>query len=152
MHSRAIELQQRAARFVADVERLLKQIPDAMTARKLATTITTATTAMQTGYREACASSSPEEFIKRIALVTRKAKRVKASLVLLVELDHLNIDGARETILEARALEAIFTASRNTARRRQRGRLVSRRNPSERTAQAADGKPARRRRNPPGVT
>jgi hypothetical protein len=77
---------------------------------------------------------------------------VKASLVTLVQLNHLDIAIARETILEARALEAIFTASRNTAKRRQRGRLVSRRNPSERAARAANRKPARRRRDPPGVT
>ena len=87
---------------------------------------------MHAGYREACASSSPEQFIERIAFVTRKAKRVKASLVLLVQLDHLKIDDARENILEARALEEIFTASRNTARKRARGRMTPRRNPSER--------------------
>jgi hypothetical protein len=152
MHSQARELQERASRFVADTERLLNKIPDATTAQKLARTIKASSAAMHTGYRDACASSSPEQFVARISAVARNAKKAKAALVMLVQVNHLDIDIARETILEARALEAIFSASRNTAKRRRRGRLVSRKNPSERAARAADGKTARRRRDPPGVT
>jgi len=36
----------------------------------------------------------------------------------MVHADHVTIEAAREVILEARGLEAIFVASRNTARRR----------------------------------
>jgi len=107
---------------------------------------------MQTGYRDTCSSSSPEQFISGISAVTRHTKKAKASLVLLVELDHLSIGAARELILEARGLEAIFVASRNTAKRRAHRRMVSRRNPSERAAHASDGKTPRKRQNPPGVT
>jgi hypothetical protein len=134
VHSQALELEGRAGRFAADTERLLNKIPDAATAHKLSQAIKTSSVAMHAGYRDACASSSPEQFISRISAVARNAKKTKAGLVLLVQLNHLDIDIARATILEARALEAIFTASRNTAKRRQRGRLVSRRNPSERAA------------------
>jgi hypothetical protein len=36
----------------------------------------------------------------------------------MVRANHVTIDAARELILEARGLEAIFVASRNTARRK----------------------------------
>jgi hypothetical protein len=115
-------------------------------------TLVAASTAMESGYRDASASSSPEKFIAGITVVARNAKKAKASLGLLVQLNLMDIAVVRDLILEARGLEAIFLASRKTAKKRARGRMVSRRHPSERAAQASDGKMPRKRQNPPGVT
>ena len=78
------------------------------------------------GYRDVCVSSSPDEFIERISFVARKAKRTVALLVLLVQLDYIRIEQVRELIIEARALERILTAAKNTSRRRQRQRRARR--------------------------
>jgi hypothetical protein len=152
MQSHACELVERAGRFKDAVGDLANHVTDTPSARKIVKSLTATSSAIPSGYKDACASSSPEQFISRISAVARSAKKAKAALVLLVQLDHISIQDAREAILEARALEAIFVASRNTAKKRARGRMAPRRNPSERAAEASDGKPARRRQNPRGVT
>ena len=75
------------------------------------------------GYKDVCASSSPEKFISGISAVAIQAKRTRASLQLLLQLNHVTIEAARDLLFEARGLEAIFVASRNTAKRRHRARL-----------------------------
>ena len=77
------------------------------------------------GYRAACNSTSPDQFIERISAAAAKAKRTTSTLVLLVQLDYLHIDEARDVIIEARALERILTASRNTAKRRRTRRKTA---------------------------
>jgi len=57
--------------------------------------------------------------------VARQAKKTKAALMLLAQLGYAPIASIRELIIEARRLENIFVSSRNTAKRRQPGRLVS---------------------------
>ena len=152
MQSRSWELQERATRFSTSVVRLCEQLTPAASSKRIVRNLINASSAMRIGYRDACSSSSPEQFLSRISAVARHAKRARTCLVLLVELNHISIDAAREVILDGRGLEAIFTASRNTAKRRARKRMVSRRNPSERAARASDGKTPRKRQNPPGVT
>ena len=152
MQSRAGELVARTQRFKHAVSRLASQVTDGPSAQKIFKALVVAANEIATGYKDACASSSPDQFIAQISVVARNAKKAKASLVMLVQLDHISIDVAREAILEAKALEAIFVASRNTAKKRARGRMTPRRTPSERAAQASDGKPTRRRQNPRGVT
>ena len=46
------------------------------------------------------------------------AKARAGFIARLVQSNHPSIDAARDLILEAKALEAIFAASRNTAKRR----------------------------------
>jgi hypothetical protein len=152
MHQKAWELPERTHRFAAAGARLSGEVTDGVRVHKVMRTLIAASTAMEAGYRDTCASSSPEKFIAGISIVARHAKRAKAALVLLVQLNLISIEVVRDLILEARGLEAIFLASRNTAKKRARGRMVSRRNPSERAAHASDGKTPRKRQNPPGVT
>lgn len=138
MQSRSWEIQERAARFGKNVARLCEQVTVTPSSQRIVRNLTTASAAMQTGYRDTCASSSPERFILRISAAARHAKRATACLVLLLELNHVSIEEAREVILEARGLQAIFTASRNTAKRRAQKRMVSRRTPSERADRASE--------------
>ena len=84
---------------------------------------------MDVGYRHACASASPDEFISRISHVAQHANKTRASLVMLTQLGYVSIDAARDPILEARGLANIFVASRTTAKRRQRDRVGSRKTP-----------------------
>jgi hypothetical protein len=79
-------------------------------------------TAVDIGYRAACVSQSPDQFIVHMSAVARNAGRARTRLQDMVRANHITIEAARELILEARGLEAIFVASRNTARRRKRAR------------------------------
>ncbi|SRR6266540_5290192 len=139
MH-KAWALQRRTECFAVLVEALAVPIADNPGAQTIVRRLLTTTRAVVIGYKDVSASSSPEKFIAGISAVASNAKKARAALILLVELGHLSIEMARESILEARGLEAIFVASRNTAKKRARGRMVSRRNPSERADQAPVGK------------
>jgi hypothetical protein len=143
MPQKTWELQERTRRFAAAVARLSEQVTDDVRTHKVMLTLIAESMAMESGYRVTCASSSPEKFIAGISIVARNAKKTKAAVVLLAELNLIPFELLRDLILEARGLEAIFMASRNTAKRR---------NPSERAAQATEGKTPRKRQKPPGVT
>ena len=116
----ALDLQKRTASLLQALEALLPSVGGEERGRKLAGKMITACRQMDANYRHACASSSPDEFISRISQVTNNAKRTKATLMLLAQLDYLSIESVRELIVEARGLENIFSASRNTAKRRRR--------------------------------
>jgi hypothetical protein len=111
--------------------------------QKLSRRVSIAATTVDDAYRSAIVSKSPQQFIERIGTVARHAKRARILLLRMVEANYLTIEAARELILQARGLEAIFVASRNTAKRRQAARQrstaelpasVSRRNPQEQPA------------------
>jgi len=124
MHQRACELQERTRRFHHAVFALCDRLPAEPDAQRVAARLRACCAAVVAGYSDVCASPSPEKFIAAIALVARQAKRAKAHLQMLLQLDHVTIESARDILLEARALEAIFRASSTTARKRQRARLT----------------------------
>ena len=101
MQSRSWEIQERAARFGKNVARLCEQVTVTPSSQRIVRNLTTASAAMQTGYRDTCASSSPERFILGISAVARHAKRATACLVLLLELNHVSIEEARRNLREA---------------------------------------------------
>jgi hypothetical protein len=126
MRTTGFELQARTAALLTSLERLAPVVGGAARGRKLALTMIKPCTEMDRGYRQTCDSRSPDEFIQRISAVARHAKRTKATLMLLTQLDYLPIGETREVICEARSLENIFLASRNTAKKHHRTRLAVR--------------------------
>ena len=126
MRTTALELQARTARLLASLERLVAIVGGAQRGRKLALTMIRSCKDMDVGYRHACASRSSEEFVDRISAVARHAKRTRATLMLVTQLDYLPIAETRELIFEARGLENVFVASRNTAKKNHRKRLAAR--------------------------
>jgi hypothetical protein len=125
MPTTALELQTRAASLLGALEAILPCVGGEQRGRKLALTMISACKEMDAGYRDACESSSPKEFISRISHVARNARKAKATLMLLAQLDYLPIASVRELILDARGPENIFTASRNTAKRREQKRVLA---------------------------
>jgi len=116
----SVELQARTAALLRSLEEQLPKVGGEERGRKLALKMLKACREMDAGYRHTCASGSPDEFIRRIAAVASHAKRTKATLMLLTQLAYLPIVETRELIVEARGLENIFIASRDTAKRRHR--------------------------------
>jgi four helix bundle protein len=116
------DLRGRAERFARAIAAICEELPDEPAARKLARRVSVAATAVATGYRAACVSKSPEQFIMSMSAVARHAKRARRMLLALVQDNYLSIEIARELLLEAKGLEAMFAASRNTAKRRRAAR------------------------------
>ena len=126
MPTSSFEIQARTSSLLRSLKGLLPSIGGGERGRKLVTKMIKACGEMDRGYRHACASSSPAEFTSRISKVASQAKRTKATLMLLAQLDYVPIESVRELIFEARGLENIFKAARNTAKRRQQKRALAR--------------------------
>jgi four helix bundle protein len=118
MHPKTWELQARTERFAAAAIELCERLPADASAQRIAKKLTASATAMATGYTDVCASRTPERFIDGMSAVARQAKQAKQNLQLLLQLNHVTIESCRELLFEARGLENIFVASRNTAKRR----------------------------------
>lgn len=117
-----LELQDRTRRFAAAIGDLCDRLPADPSAQRTGTKLRASSKAVMVGYKDVCASPSPEKFISGISAVAIQAKRTRASLQLLLQLDHVTIESVRNLLFESRGLEAIFVASRNTAKRRHRAR------------------------------
>ena len=124
MQQRTWELQDRTRRFAAAVDALCDRLPADPSAQRTAKKLRTAAKAVVVGYKDVCASPSPEKFIAGISIVATQAKRARASVQMLLQLNHVTIETARDVLLEARALEAIFRRSRETAKKHRRARLA----------------------------
>jgi len=125
MATQAIDLERRGLNLTAAINGLSLAADSPVRAHQLLKDASKHSQQVVSRYRHACASSSPDEFVKRISSVATAAKRTKASLMLLVQLGFVPMPEIRELILEARGLENVFVASRNTAKRRQRKRCAT---------------------------
>jgi hypothetical protein len=122
MYQKTWELQERTRRFSQAVSDLCGDLPSDRGVRKVARRVSAASTAVDIGYRAACVSQSADQFIVHMSAVARNARRARTLLQDMVRANQVPIEAARELILGARGLEAIFVASRNTARRRKAAR------------------------------
>ena len=100
------------------------RLPADASAQRTAKKLRAAAKAVVAGYKEVCASPSPEKFIAAISVVASQARRARAAVQMLLQLNHVTIEAARDLLLEARALEAIFRRSRETAKKHRRARLA----------------------------
>jgi len=124
MQQRTWELHERTRRFAAAADALCDRLPADASAQRTAKKLRAAANAVVVGYKDVCASPSPEKFIAGISIVASQAKRARASVQMLLQLNHVTIEAARDVLHEARALEAIFRRSRETAKKHRRARLA----------------------------
>jgi four helix bundle protein len=126
MQDTTIELLQRTGAFAVAINAFCDRLPTEPGAQRIARKLRASSKAIAAGYQDVSVSRSPEEFITRISMVARQAKRARGHVQMLLQLNHVTIEATRDLLLEARALEAIFRKSRETAKRHQRhtpGRL-----------------------------
>ena len=114
----ALDTAGRLVRLAGAVETLGASVSGSARASVLFHGLLEHTRAADEAYRSACASGSPRHFIDQIAIAVRKLRRAISGLVLLVQLDYLSIEHARDPIIEARELERLLTRTRDAARRR----------------------------------
>jgi four helix bundle protein len=115
-------LKQRARRFVLDVLELIKLLPRDEPGPTVKRQLTKATTSVDMNYRAACRARSHAEFTARIGVVAEEADESASWLDLIVDARLLDAERVRPLQQEAHELEAIFSASAGTARRKARSR------------------------------
>src|SRR4051794_27096187 len=102
MQQKTWELQDRTRRFAAAGDMLCYRPSADPGAQRIRRKLRAAATAMVAGYKDVCASGSPQKFIAGIAAVARQARRARASLQMLLQLNHVTIEASRDALLEAR--------------------------------------------------
>jgi hypothetical protein len=129
MNDKARLLLARIRRFHAELQALCAGIAPSPAAKRMVRRLTSASTSVDISYGAASAVTWADDFLPHIAAAARHAKCARQRLQDLVQMKYVSLEAARDLIHEARGLENILRASRNTARRR--------RNARQRGAQAA---------------
>ena len=116
----AAALKARTKRFAVGIILLCRQFPRSVDALVVAKQLIEAATSVAANYRAACRSRSPADFISKISVVTEEADESRFWLELTLEAQILQGEKTRVLLKESAELSAIFTASRDTAKRNAR--------------------------------
>ena len=114
------ELQARTKAFALAVIRLVSRLPRTEVARVIGRQLLRAGTAVGANYRAACRARSSADFRAKLAVVEEEADESLYWLELLADAGILPGHALAGLLQEANELVAIFTASRKTARDRNR--------------------------------
>jgi four helix bundle protein len=117
MNTQPEQLRDRSKAFALRVIRLFRTLPYRTDTQVLGKQLLRCGTAVAANYRAACRSRSKVEFIARIAIVAEEADEAVLWLELLTESGIISSDKTHPLLAEARELAAIFTASRQTAKK-----------------------------------
>jgi len=113
----AAALKKRSKRFAVDVILLCRQFPRSLDAVIVAKQLIRAATSTAANYRAACRTRSPADFVSRISVVAEEADESEFWLEMTLESEISRGDRIRCLLRESGELTAIFTASRDTAKR-----------------------------------
>lgn len=114
----AQELRDRTKKFAVRILRLFTALPKTSDAQAVGKQLVRSGTSVAANYRAACRARSHAEFVSRIGVVAEEADETVFWLELLVDADLMTGDRLQGLVEEAKELTAIFSSSRQTARRR----------------------------------
>jgi four helix bundle protein len=111
----------RSKRFAIGVIVLCRQFPRSVDALVVAKQLIKSATSTAANYRAACRTRSPADFVSKISVVAEEADESEFWLELTIESHILKSETVRPLLKESGELTAIFTASRDTAKRNLKG-------------------------------
>ncbi len=97
---------------------MFRSLPPAKEAQIIGNQLLRCGTAVGANYRSACHARSRADFISKIGVVTEEADESVFWIELLADLNIMKKERLEELLKEARELTAIFSASRQTAKKR----------------------------------
>jgi four helix bundle protein len=118
MDSRTEQLRARTKDFAVRIIHLFRSLPPAKEAQIIGNQLLRCGTAVGANYRSACHARSRADFISKIGVVTEEADESVFWIELLADLNIMKKERLEELLKEARELTAIFSASRQTAKKR----------------------------------
>ena len=118
MDSRTEQLRARTKDFALHIIHLFRALPDTKEAQVIGNHLLRCGTAVGAKYRSACHARSRADFISKIGVVTEEADESMFWLELLSDLNITKREGLEGLLQECRGLTAIFSASRQAAKRR----------------------------------
>jgi four helix bundle protein len=117
----AAALKARSKRFAIGVIVLCQQFPRSLDAVVVAKQLIKSATSVAANYRAACRTRSPADFVSKISVVAEEADESEFWLELTLESGIVTDAKVRSLLKESGELTAIFTASRDTAKRNLKG-------------------------------
>jgi four helix bundle protein len=117
----AAALKARSKRFAIGVIVLCRQFPRSLDAVVVAKQLIKSATSVAANYRAACRTRSPADFVSKISVVAEEADESEFWLELTLESGIVTDAKVRSLLKESGELTAIFTASRDTAKRNLKG-------------------------------
>jgi four helix bundle protein len=117
MDSRTEKLRERTKEFAIRIIRLFQALPQSKEAQIIGGQLLRCGTAVGANYRAACHSRSRADFISKMGIVVEEADESVFWIELLADLGIMKKERLDDVLQEARELTAIFSASRQTAKR-----------------------------------
>jgi four helix bundle protein len=111
------DLRVRTKAFAVRVVRLYKSLPFSADAQVLGKQLLRSATSVAANYRAACRARSRAEWIAKIGVVVEEADESMFWLEMLSDCGVVAPAKLKELVKEANELTALFTASRQTARK-----------------------------------
>ena len=112
------ELKDRTKCFALSIIVLCRELPPTLDGRRIGQQLLDSATSVAANYRAACRARSHPDFISKLGIVLEEADESLFWLELLIDSGLVKIDRARNLMLEAVELTAIFTTSVKTAKSR----------------------------------
>ena len=117
MDSRTEKLRARTKEFAIRIIRLFQALPQSKEAQIIGGQLLRCGTAVGANYRVACHARSRADFISKMGIVVEEADESVFWIELLFDLGIIKKERLDDVLQEARELTAIFSASRQTAKR-----------------------------------
>ena len=118
MDNRTEQLRARTKEFAIRIIHLFRALPTSKEAQIIGNQLLRCGTAVGANYRSACHARSRADFISKIGVVTEEADESVFWIELLSDLNIMKKERLEGLLQESRELTAIFSASRQTAKRR----------------------------------
>ncbi len=117
LDARTEQLRTRTKDYAIRIVRLYRSLPPSPEAQIIGKQLLRSGTAVGANYRAACRARSKAEFVSKIGIVTEEADESAFWIELLVDLGIARKERLADLLQESRELTAIFSASRQTAKR-----------------------------------
>src|SRR5579864_5962269 len=117
MDSRTEKLRGRTKEFAIRIIHLFQALPSTKEAQTIGNQLLRCGTSVGANYRSACHARSRADFISKIGVVVEEADESVFWLELLCDLKIMKKERLDDLLREARELTAIFSASRQTAKK-----------------------------------
>lgn len=114
------ELKRRTKKFAVDIIKLVESFPKTKSADIIGRQLIKSATSIGANYRSACRAQSHSHFVSKISIVEEEADEALYWLELAIESGLITKEKSNTLLKEANELTSIFTASRKTARKRQK--------------------------------
>ena len=125
MHEKTAVLIARIKRLREATNALPARTESSASTKKLLRRLRTAAVGLEKSYDAACIAGWGDSFLLHISAAARHAKRVRQILQDLMHLNYSDSAFTRELMFEARGVENILTASKNTLSRRRAARRAA---------------------------